>query len=179
MAPKSKKKPPTTSCDGHESIQGSEGTATPQNAEIAHREDLEFVLLAPLSRPDAHVRIKRVEGGHDGLEALGGLFCRVMFIQLALGGLHLCVSGGGCPLGLLAACARVSHVLVGDECVLGASRRPQRRSVCRAAWREPRVALRPGQLQAGAGPEPKPAARRRAGAADAMAPRNDRVRKRC
>ena len=30
---KSTKKPPTTSCDGHESIQGSEGASTRQNTE--------------------------------------------------------------------------------------------------------------------------------------------------
>ena len=34
-ASKSKEKPATTSSDGHESIQGSEGAAAPQNAEIA------------------------------------------------------------------------------------------------------------------------------------------------
>ena len=34
MASKSKKKPPTASCDGHESHQQSEGTSTLQNAEI-------------------------------------------------------------------------------------------------------------------------------------------------
>ena len=33
-ASNSKEKPPTTSSDGHESIQGSEGAATLQNAEI-------------------------------------------------------------------------------------------------------------------------------------------------
>ena len=50
------------------------------DAASAHREDLEFVLLAPLSRPDAHVGVEGVEGGHDGLEAFGRLFGRVMFV---------------------------------------------------------------------------------------------------
>ena len=47
-----------------------------------------------LFRADAHVRVEGVEGGHDGLEALGRLFGRVMFVELALGGLHLSRSGG-------------------------------------------------------------------------------------
>ena len=51
-----------------------------------------------------------------------------MFVELALGGLHLSQWGAwGLPPWLAGClCEGIEHVLVGDECVLGASRRPQR-----------------------------------------------------
>ena len=98
-----------------------DGVKAPRGAEIAHREDLEFVFFAPLPRADAHVRIKRVEGGHDGLEAFGRLFGRVMFAELALGGLHLSrLSSGLLWWRLPLACWLVRGIarFGGDPCVL-------------------------------------------------------------
>ena len=81
---------------------------------------------------------------------------------------------GGCPC-LAAACARTGFRTVGeDPCELRASRRPQREQTCGLPLLpEPR---RYGQPAGGAGLEPKPAARSRPRAANAMTPRNARAR---
>jgi hypothetical protein len=120
------------------------------DAGIAHREDLEFVLLAPLSGTNAHVGVEGVEGGHDGLEAFRGLFCRVMFVELALGGLHLSLSPVGClgaaPFQGLACWCRtfwwgsVRPVRVG---------RPQREQTCPGAQRRLCLPRRCGGQPAG------------------------------
>ena len=69
MASKSKKKPPTTSSDGHESRRWREGAAAPRDAEIIHQASVIYVLLDRRLVADVEEYSRDVIIGEAGVEA--------------------------------------------------------------------------------------------------------------